>query len=361
MKLKTTLLASAAFVAFASTGQTSELRGTYVAIEGGASWIGNERFVQATAVTGTITNSASFAAEFDTGWAILGSIGYAFDNNFRAELELGYRDNNFDRLLQTFPVTTAVSAAGSLSEFTVMANLLYDFRLGDKMTFSIGAGIGADHANLEVDQLGFADSEWRLAYQGLAGISYAIGRQTQLFLNYRYLHVDAPEYSSTIAANTVQYTAFLNDLSKHSATLGLRFALEGAPARAEPPAVPPAPPAPPPPPAPTAPPQFIVFFGYNSADLVAEAERVVADAASAARDFGAAAIAIVGHADSSGNTAYNQALSERRANAVRTALTRNGVPADKISASGRGEADLLVRTGDGVKEPQNRRATIDLQ
>ena len=31
-----------------------------------------------------------------------------------------------------------------------------------------------------------------------------------------------------------------------------------------------------------------------------------------------------------------------------------------ISATGRGETELLVKTGDNVKEPQNRRATIDL-
>jgi outer membrane protein OmpA-like peptidoglycan-associated protein len=361
MHLKTTLLASATLIALASITSASELRGTYVAIEGGASWIDNEAFVQTTAATGIVTNTSAFAAEFDTGWAILGSIGYAFENNLRAELEVGYRRNNFDRLTQIFPITTAVPAAGSLSEFSLMANLLYDFHLGDKLTVSVGGGIGADRANLDVGLLAFDDDEWLLAYQGIAGISYAIGSRTQLFVNYRYLHVDAPEYTAALAPNTVQHTAFLSDLSKHTATFGLRFALEGAPARAEPPAA--APPAPPPPPpsAPSAPPQFIVFFGYNSADLVPEAERVVADAAGAAREVGAASISIVGHADSSGGTGYNQALSERRANTVRAALTRNGVPADLITASGRGEADLLVRTGDGVKEPQNRRATIDLK
>ena len=31
-----------------------------------------------------------------------------------------------------------------------------------------------------------------------------------------------------------------------------------------------------------------------------------------------------------------------------------------VSTGGRGEAELMVQTGDGVKEPQNRRATIDL-
>ena len=38
-----------------------------------------------------------------------------------------------------------------------------------------------------------------------------------------------------------------------------------------------------------------------------------------------------------------------------------GIAEDKISPTGKGETELLVQTGDGVKEPQNRRATIDLK
>jgi outer membrane protein OmpA-like peptidoglycan-associated protein len=37
------------------------------------------------------------------------------------------------------------------------------------------------------------------------------------------------------------------------------------------------------------------------------------------------------------------------------------MPAAAITAGGQGESELIVKTGDGVKEPQNRRATIDLQ
>jgi outer membrane protein OmpA-like peptidoglycan-associated protein len=359
MRLRTALSASAAAIALTATAHGGELRGTYFAIEGGASWVGDNSILQETAVTGVVTTGAAFAAQFETGWAIMGTLGYAFDNNLRAELEAGYRRNDFDRLTQFLPTITGASAAGDLSEFTLMANLLYDFRLGDKLTLSIGGGIGADHARLKVGQLGFSGNEWVLAYQGIAGLSYAIGERTQLFVNYRYLHADAPEYTAALGANTVQHTALLSDLGKHSATLGIRFALEEKAPAPEPMAPPPAPP-PPPPPAPM-PPTFIVFFGYNSATLVPEAERVVSDAASAVKDFGAAAITIVGHTDSSGSDNQNQRLSERRAEAVRAALVRQGVPAETITASGKGEGELMVRTGDGVKEPQNRRATIDLR
>ena len=42
------------------------------------------------------------------------------------------------------------------------------------------------------------------------------------------------------------------------------------------------------------------------------------------------------------------------------AIAGQGIPNGSITSTGRGETELLVQTADGVKEPQNRRATIDL-
>lgn len=53
-------------------------------------------------------------------------------------------------------------------------------------------------------------------------------------------------------------------------------------------------------------------------------------------------ITIEGHTDSRASTAYNQALSERRANSVRTYLIGKGVPAEKLKAVGYGESRLKV-------------------
>ncbi len=53
-------------------------------------------------------------------------------------------------------------------------------------------------------------------------------------------------------------------------------------------------------------------------------------------------IAVVGHADRIGKEAYNQKLSERRANAVKTYLVSKGVPANKIRTEGRGESEPVT-------------------
>ena len=112
------------------------------------------------------------------------------------------------------------------------------------------------------------------------------------------------------------------------------------------------------PPAPPAPPSFMVFFDWDRSNLSSQALNTVQQAANAYKTRGGARITATGHTDTSGSPAYNMALSLRRANTVRDALVKEGVPATAITATGVGEANLLVKTADGVREPQNRRVEI---
>jgi hypothetical protein len=107
--------------------------------------------------------------------------------------------------------------------------------------------------------------------------------------------------------------------------------------------------------------QFVVLFALDSATLDSEAQATIAAAAQEFQRTGSARIALRGHTDTSGNAAYNQALSERREQAVTDELVRQGVPADAISGVAVGEADPAVPTGDGVREEQNRRVEIALE
>jgi len=120
---------------------------------------------------------------------------------------------------------------------------------------------------------------------------------------------------------------------------------------------PPPPPPPPPPPVPQTQ-SFMVFFDWDRSNLSQQAIQTVGQAAQAFKTRGSARITATGHTDTSGPEAYNMALSLRRANTVKNELVRQAVPAEAIQVVGRGEAGLLVQTGDGVREPQNRRVEI---
>ena len=114
--------------------------------------------------------------------------------------------------------------------------------------------------------------------------------------------------------------------------------------------------APPPPMAPAA--SFMVFFDWDSTKLNNQSMTVIGQAATAFKSRNGTGITATGHTDTSGGDAYNMALSLRRANVVKDALVQNGVPAGAINAVGVGKAGLLVQTGDGVREPQNRRVEM---
>jgi outer membrane protein OmpA-like peptidoglycan-associated protein len=105
----------------------------------------------------------------------------------------------------------------------------------------------------------------------------------------------------------------------------------------------------------------MVFFDWDRSNLSAQALNTIKQAANAFKTKGNARITATGHTDKSGPENYNMALSLRRANAVKDALVREGVPATAIAVIGRGESQPLVPTADGVREPQNRRVEIVIQ
>jgi outer membrane protein OmpA-like peptidoglycan-associated protein len=88
--------------------------------------------------------------------------------------------------------------------------------------------------------------------------------------------------------------------------------------------------------------------------------QVIAQAAQTAKSTGAVRVLVTGHTDTVGSATYNQALSELRAGAVKAQMVADGLAESAISTVGKGFNDPLVQTGPNVREPQNRRAVIDL-
>lgn len=88
---------------------------------------------------------------------------------------------------------------------------------------------------------------------------------------------------------------------------------------------------------------------------------MIAAAAEQYKQTGAARISVRAHTDTSGSSDYNQALSERREQAVANELIRQGVPAEAVAGEALGESDPAVPTGDGVPEQANRRVDIQFE
>jgi OmpA-OmpF porin, OOP family len=102
-----------------------------------------------------------------------------------------------------------------------------------------------------------------------------------------------------------------------------------------------------------------VFFDTNSANIKPESypdlDRVVSFMNTAVTS---ATGVIEGHTDSVGNDAYNQALSQRRADSVRKYLLDKGVAAARLEAKGFGESQPVADNGAAEGRAQNRRVIL---
>ena len=85
--------------------------------------------------------------------------------------------------------------------------------------------------------------------------------------------------------------------------------------------------------------------------LLAEVFRTV-------RDRGALDISVIGQTDTIGTREYNYQLSLRRARRVADLLAKQGMDRNILDIESHGEYNLLVKTGDQVREPRNRRVEI---
>src|SRR6185436_6284000 len=94
MKLKSLLLGTALTAAFAvSADAAASNRGWYVGVEAGANWLQDTDDL----VTVFGANFTSVNIDYDTGWAAIATVGYAFwESNWRVELEGAYRSNDID-------------------------------------------------------------------------------------------------------------------------------------------------------------------------------------------------------------------------------------------------------------------------
>mgnify|MGYP000350474857 CR=1 FL=1 len=302
------------------------------------------------------------SASYDLGWLAGGAVGYEFGSGFRAEVEGMYRSNDLDTVtLNGICAAAACFGSGDISVASVMLNLLYDIDTGSALTPYFGGGIGAGYvdSDLAIATADLSSSEWGLALQAIAGLSWAVTDEVELFSQYHYFTVLDTENSATLTdfpsggINTT--VTFDDDYVAHSLFFGARYHF------LPPPPPPPAPtPVEPPPPPPPAQDRFIVFFDWDRSNLTAAANQTLDEVVTVYNRAGFAQVLAEAHTDTSGPATYNVGLSQRRGESVRQGLIARGIAPDEIVVRAFGETQLLVPTPDGVREPQNRRVEIIL-
>lgn len=107
--------------------------------------------------------------------------------------------------------------------------------------------------------------------------------------------------------------------------------------------------------------EFTIYFAFDSNELSPAAQDTVTAIASAYGNRSGDDMNVVGHTDTSGSNDYNLALSKRRADAVARALAGEGVSQSVIDEAAVGEIAPAVNTGDGVREPLNRRVVVTIE
>ena len=107
--------------------------------------------------------------------------------------------------------------------------------------------------------------------------------------------------------------------------------------------------------------EFVVYFAWNSADLSEIATGFLEGVVAEAVRQQPSSIVISGHADTSGESDFNLNLSRERVEAVAAHMTATGIDPSVLVVEWFGEASPAIATGDGVRNPGNRRVEVSFE
>jgi len=229
------------------------------------------------------------------------------------------------------------------------------------------------------------DDSWGAAVQ----VGTDIGLNDNWFLNVglRWIDIDSDAKLDGSNLGTIEIDPLV-----YQVQLGYRFGRKAAPApmaaaAAAPPPPPPAPPPPPPPPPPVdsdgdGVPDSLdlcpdtprgdrvdsrgcscdltqqVQFATDSAELSAADRRMLDEMAENLKRLNFISGTVIGHTDSTGSAAHNQALSERRARAVADYLQQRGVAPGRLEARGAGQNQPIADNATPEGRTLNRRVVL---
>ena len=363
MKLRSTLLAATvlALPMAAHAQMMPNLGGFYVGAGVGANYLQQENVQSAFGNN----NSTPFNLKSSTGPVALGYLGYQLGNGLSIQLEGDIRNNKFNSVRNSNNNNVA-SVGGNEKKYGPMVNVMFDlapYVPTSPVAPYVGVGVGYqwDHlsslnirsANGLGPTLTSNSTQGAFAYQAIIGALVPItDTGLALTVEYRFMGQLARNFNGTI--NQVNGPPIggqfrLGNEFNHALLVGFRYTFGVAPPPAPVPVAAPAP-------APAR--SYLVFFDWDKATLTDRARQIIREAAQNSTHVQYTQLEVNGYTDTSGTARYNQTLSIRRAENVAAELVRDGVPRNVISIHGFGETHLLVPTGPGVREPQNRRVEI---
>ena len=248
------LMAATASFALA-TPALAAAQGPYVGIEGGVTFPRSSDLD--VVLNNTTTYDNGYRLKYKDGIDVDAIAGYKL-GPIRLEAEGGYKRAKVKSLGVSTPLVTDVgtaagttataddfSAGNRIGVKTLMANALLDSNFGNsRFGGYVGGGAGRAWASMSGDK----DSAW--AYQGIAGLRYAVSPNVDAGVKYRYFRTGTLGFDDTFAVNNVPFTTETSGhYSSHSVLASLAYNFNGRAAAAPEPEAPP----PPPPPAPEAP------------------------------------------------------------------------------------------------------------
>ena len=210
--LRASLIAATALTAAAlvSPAQAQTAAGAYVGVGAGLNIPTNSNTI--------LDGTTPAHLNFDTGYNLIGTMGYKWDSHIRTEFEIGYRRAGVDNI-------NGAPAIGHQGTLSFSGNLLYDFPLTSVLTPYVGGGLGVAREHFGSVNTGptspdFDDSATHLQWQLIGGISTPLGSRASLFAEYRYIGVT----SSTFEGPTGDILQGHYDHS-HNILAGVRFYL----------------------------------------------------------------------------------------------------------------------------------------
>ncbi len=267
---------------------------------------------------------------------------------------------------------------------------VYGLRLGYNLTQKWGLEAAYDHIGSRADMY-HADVLYHFTPDrsfvpfAVAGLGYAdikpMGREDynsmmgNIGLGFKY-------FMHRNIALRVDVRDVITNMQNVVATAGLTFAFGGkTPAPAPEPAPAPAPPPPPPPPPPPAPKPEVkpapapapvkivledVHFDFDKATLTDEAKAILARDIQTLKSNPSIKVQVEGHTCAHGKDDYNMALGERRANAVKEFLVKEGIAADRLTTISYGETRLAqpetptAKNKNSAEAKENRRVHFEV-